>query len=351
MGYLPLMATRYRLDPADEYNHDAGDVTNFNESMYFNAFDRQGRTGSWFRMGNRVNEGYAELSVCVYLPDGRVGFNFKRPKISSNERFAAGGMTIEIVEPLKTQRVTYEGKICLLERPYEMANPKRAFTENPMVDCVVDITFTGVSPIHGGRPVDADGNDVDTGSDFAKAHYEQLSSATGTITVDGTEYAIDGFGVRDKSWGPRFWQSLYWYRWLPMNFGADFGMTPSLIGAPNGRTHQSGWVFDGGEVHEITSVSVESTYDAERYQTSLRAKVITDAKTYDIEGTVRSLIPLRNRRATPEGDDLMTRITEGMTEYRCGDRVGFGLSEYLDQIIDGEPVGYPVDAVDPAGTD
>ena len=34
-----------------------------------------------------------------------------------------------------------------------------------------------------------------------------------------------------------------------------------------------------------------------------------------------------------------------MTEYRVGDRVGFGLSEYLDQIVDGDPVGYPVDAI------
>ena len=28
-----------------------------------------------------------------------------------------------------------------------------------------------------------------------------------------------------------------------------------------------------------------------------------------------------------------------MTEYRCGDLVGYGLSEYLDQIVDGKPSG------------
>jgi hypothetical protein len=52
-----------------------------------------------------------------------------------------------------------------------------------------------------------------------------------------------------------------------------------------------------------------------------------------------SLIPLRNRRRKPDGEDLMTRITEGMTEYTCDGEVGYGLSEYLDQIVDGEPVG------------
>ena len=35
----------------------------------------------------------------------------------------------------------------------------------------------------------------------------------------------------------------------------------------------------------------------------------------------------------------MTRISEGMTEWRSDGRVGFGLSEYLDQIVDGHPVG------------
>ena len=49
-----------------------------------------------------------------------------------------------------------------------------------------------------------------------------------------------------------------------------------------------------------------------------------------------SLIPLRNRRTTPEGEQLVTRISEGMTEWRCDGQVGYGLSEYLDQIVDGQ---------------
>ena len=53
------------------------------------------------------------------------------------------------------------------------------------------------------------------------------------------------------------------------------------------------------------------------------------------------LIPLRNRRPDPDtGDMLVTRISEGMTEWTLEDgRKGYGLSEYLDQIIDGAPVG------------
>jgi len=340
---------RLVLDPEDEHNHDAGDVGNFNESMYFNAFgDGDGAAGGWFRMGNRVNEGYAELSVCVYLPDGRVGFVFKRPRIDTNEVFDAGGMRIEILEPLVRQRVVYDGAVCLLERPWEMADPGRAFRENPMVPCTVDVVWEGVSPVHGGRPVDAQGREVDTGNGFAKAHYEQLSRASGTITVGDEVVPLDGSGIRDKSWGPRFWQSVWWYRWLPAAFGDDFGLTVSLVGSQDGTTRSSGWVFDGGALHDIRSVRVRSRYDERGHQTDLVADVATDDRTYELEGAVRSLIPLRNRRTTPEGVELRTRITEGWTRYRVGDRVGAGLSEYLDQIVDGVAVGRATDEEIPA---
>ena len=49
----------------------------------------------------------------------------------------------------------------------------------------------------------------------------------------------------------------------------------------------------------------------------------------EITGKVLSMIPLRNRR-----DGRVTRIAEGMTEWRWGDGVGYGLSEYLDHLAE-----------------
>ena len=43
---------------------------------------------------------------------------------------------------------------------------------------------------------------------------------------------------------------------------------------------------------------------------------------------------------SPDGEWLHTRISEGLTRWRMEDgREGWGLSEYLDQIIDHQPVG------------
>ena len=56
------------LEPEDEYTHAPDEAENYNESMYLNAFDLGLQGGGWFRLGNRVNEGYAEMTVCLYLP-------------------------------------------------------------------------------------------------------------------------------------------------------------------------------------------------------------------------------------------------------------------------------------------
>lgn len=330
-----------RLAPEDEFPHDPGDAKNYNESMYFNVFDPAAQVGGWFRIGNRPNEGHAEVSICLYLPDGRVGFMFHRAPIAGNAEMNAGGLRVEVIEPFKRLKVTYEGSVLLLKNPQEMVHPKQAFRNNQLVSCKVALDYEGVSPMYGGEAVKADGSaiEIDPEKSFARAHYEQHCAAKGRFVIGDESYAIAGFGLRDKSWGPRYWQAIDWYRWCPMNFGRDFGMMLSVIGG-GGGVREGGMVFRDGIYDLISECKIESDWDANDCQTALRARIKTKAgKRYEVTGRVTSLIPLRNRRVAADGSELHTRITEGMTEYRCGDQVGYGLSEYLDQIVDGVPNG------------
>ena len=134
--------------------HELGPESNFNESMYINIFDPANQVGGFFRTGNRANEGYAEMTVCLYLPDGRVGFMFKRPPITSNDALDAGGLTWTIVTPFEELRVDYVGRVVLLDDATQMADPKRAFTNNPHVECEAHVTFTGAgrASMFGGEP-------------------------------------------------------------------------------------------------------------------------------------------------------------------------------------------------------
>ncbi len=337
------------LEPEDEYTHDPDEAANYNESMYLNAFDLEQEVGGWFRLGNRVNEGYAEMTVCIYLPGGRVGFVYGRPQIDSNDAMEAGGLSIEVVTPFEHLEVRYRGKVCLLDDPGQMADPRTAFRDNPWVECEVDLDFRGVSPMYGGKPQYEDGTEleVDPEKSFAKAHYEQHCAVTGTIRVGdpsegGVAIEMDGLGLRDKSWGPRHWQAISWYRWLPLVFSMDPAASPqammiSIVGGKPG-----GMVLEGNEYHLIRDCTIESDWDDDDYQTAMRCSVTTDHDTYEVTGEVLSLIPLRNRRQDPEGNELLTRITEAMTRFECRGQTGIGMSEYLDQIVDGKPIGADV---------
>jgi hypothetical protein len=124
-----------------------------------------------------------------------------------------------------------------------------------------------------------------------------------------------------------------------MSFDRDFAMMVSIVAGDKGEPHVGGMVLRDGAYQPIVRASIDTDWDESWYQTSMRIRAATADREYAIEGTVRSLIPLRNRRTSPEGEVLHTRITEGMTEFRCDGKVGFGMSEYLDQIVDGRPVG------------
>jgi hypothetical protein len=337
---------RVRLEPSDEYLHELGPESNFNESMYVNLFDPVHQLGGWFRIGNRANEGYAEMSVCLYLPDGRVGFMFKRPAITNNDAFDAGGLTWTMVTPFEELRVDYAGKVVLLTEPTEMTDPRSAFTNNPFEACEVHLTFTGQgrASMFGGEPDTAHEAE---GEEFAKGHYEQLVEGVGTVRVGDQEWQVRGCGLRDHSWGPRYWQAPWYYRWLTANFGPDFGFMASRIAKQDGPGTRGGFVWEDGRLHYCDHAELSTEFEGnDRYHARITGLLRSSrsGRDWTFRGEVMNLIPLRNRRQDPAGNWLVTRISEGMTRWEMtspeqAGAVGYGLSEYLDQIVDGVPVG------------
>ena len=320
------------LEPTDEYMHDPGDAPTFNESMYFNFWDHTRRCGGFVRMGNRPNEGYSEVTFAFYLSDGRTLFTFLRPSIDDNTGFDAGGMRFEVVEPFKQLRASYTGQALELLNPHDLANPKAAFEQNRLVDIELDMTFGGFSPMYGGR-----GGEEVPGEEFARNHYEQHYVARGHMTYDGFEVPLDGFGLRDHSWGPRTWQGPQYYRWLNGQFGEDLAFMATLVVTRSGQHIHGGFVCRDGANIGVRNVRLDTTYESTtRYPEAVAAHLTLDNdEAITITGTTRSLMPLRNRR-----DGHTTRITEGFTQWTYGVRTGYGISEYLDQIVDGVPNGF-----------
>ena len=93
---------------------------------------------------------------------------------------------------------------------------------------------------------------------------------------------------------------------------------------------EQGVFHRGDELVRIKDVELETEYEGiTNYHRRLKARVtLENGETHTVEGMVKGFIPLRNRR-----QGSITHIGEGMTEYVLdGERVGYGLSEYLEQL-------------------
>lgn len=303
----------------DDFTHPLGPEDNFNESVYFNFFDRTKNAGGFIRMGNRANEGYAEMTVIVFQPDGSVLFNYKKPEISDNDGWDAGGAKVDVVKAGEHIRTTYVGSALHMKNPADMIEPGKAFKSNPFCKIELELDHFGVGPIYGhvGEPGD--------GNDFARAHYEQHMRISGRLKVEnGLSLELAGHGIRDHSWGPRYWQSISSYRWLTCSFSDDMGMVLSVVG-----DHRGGMFYKGDEFIKVTEVDLRTDFEEDTgFHRSFEADVtLENGDTHNVVGQVRGFMPLRNRRS-----EQVTHIGEGMTEYTLdGEHVGYGLSEYLSQ--------------------
>jgi hypothetical protein len=254
-------------------------------------------------------------------------FNYKRPEIDSNDAFDAGGMRFEAIEPLSRLRTTYDGSAVFLTQPEQMADPGKAFRENPHKRISIDLIHTAVAPVYGSSGEGRESAAPE--KEFAKAHYEQHMRVTGTLSIDGDTTQIDAYGLRDHSWGPRYWQNIHSYRWLTCSFGPELNIMVSEVCPSEDVRHQNGVVIRDGKIDRVTSVDIDSSFEqGTPFHRSMKASLgLESGENITLEGDVKGFIPLRNRR-----EGLVTHIGEGMTEYRCLGQTGLGISEYLDQI-------------------
>ena len=329
----------YRLTQRDEWPHEPTSEPHFNESVYCNGFDQRSGIGGWMRIGNRVNEGYAELSVCLYLPDGRIACQFRRPEITGNQQFSAGGLTYDVKEAFRHVEMNYDGELLLLSNKELLRNPERVFKEAERVTGQVQFRQTGVSPMHGGVPSSPEHEPM-YGWNFSLGHFNQHTAVSGHITVGTETHHIEGGGWRDHSWGPRLWQNIYFYRLFLANLGHGRGFMLLKITDAAGRVRRLGVLLVDGAYEEVVDMDVVTDWTAAEDPSRVRINVRTANRRVVIHGEVVSLAPLRNRRKI-EDQIVVSRIAEGLTRFTWDGVTGYGMTEYIERIEEGGLVGFP----------
>ena len=291
-------------------------------------------------------QGFSEMTVCLYLPDGRLGFMFARPEgvVSDGDSVEAAGLRLSIEQPLQSARLCYDGPLFVLADGAAMEDPRRAFVPQAQQHASIDLRLEAVAPAHGGELLGDDGQPFDEGEGryFARAHYDQSLRGAGYIRVGADEWQVAGHGLRDHSWGPRIWQAIPWYRWFPCTFDDGLAICLIVVQQADGRLLETGFLHTGdGPLRHVRGLRLATRYtpDARRYPLGFTLAFEDESgQRFEIEGETMASAPCRHWRKLEGGGTDKSRIMECMTRYRMGGLEGWGMAEYMDHqdAADGE---------------
>ena len=330
------------MNSNDERMHPVRDEPAWSESYYFNFVDPVSKLAMFTRMGFRPGDGWADGLHVVYLGGQRVAFTYGRRAIGKDlpqydGDLCVGGLRLDCIDPFGSWRVNYEGDaqdiadaaILLARsktRPANWFQPARL---------QMAVEFSALYPPH-------------YAGEGARGHFEQTGRVHGDITIDGVTHRVDGYGVRDKSWGPRDWGATNaaptaplpdnsavaqrgpapFVNWFSMNFGAGLAIGGACGRAADGVMRGSGWLQRAGVNEDLTDVVIESTYRGDSIlHKSLRLTAKSSGRAVIVEGDVLTVCP--TKIPMPGG---ATVVNEGLAEFRCEGRTGYGISEHWHRV-------------------
>ncbi|MET0660822.1 MAG: hypothetical protein ABW110_21995, partial [Steroidobacteraceae bacterium] len=200
--------------------------------------------------------------------------------------------------------------------------PRRQFHisyNDPARQNAFDVTLTAIMPIAmwpSGR------------------HFEQAMKTRGELTLRGKRYKVDGYTVRDRSWGEARSEAtapIPATGWMTGTFGDDFAFNCNAVDHPDlnplwkggfdvkpEQTLMAGWVWIGGEVVPIASVRKLTHYDrATLYPTAFEFSVkLANGRTLEFTGKPLAVCPFNPW--------INVNAPICLTEWRCEGRTGYG---------------------------
>jgi hypothetical protein len=283
----------------DDHRHTPGPGARplWNESFWFPIYDPRAEIGVVFRAGAYPRQGTANLYLFVTHRGSVV--------------HAVVDHALPAAPPAPTRLELANGFRLVWEPPGRF---DVAWAQGPHA---IDLRWEAVSPpyLYPHPP--------DTTPEEIPRHIEGAGAVTGTVTINGTRHALDCLGHRDHSWGgERDWARMYNWDYLSGELGRDLWFHAVRVRLdPDMDYIHIGCLWDGARLHELTDIRLEPhTTDGGTRQLGV------DLRCTDEQG----------RRHHVVGEEVLvncvvpfgrTWLKDGITRYRMGDRVGYGIHE------------------------
>jgi hypothetical protein len=327
------------LEAGVEYFHEPSDDFHWNESFYFNFTDPREKLGGWTRVGMLPNQDGDTGAMMLYAGGSRILATLQEGRVTvDRDGLSIGPLSYRRSEPLRKWRLLFEGD--MLDIGDSRALPPLDLAGLVMSKVEVELDFEGMAPCFDFDDSDARAQadmlvsaktrlgDLRMVSRVASEHYEQTGRVTGRLRFDDREIEFNGSGHRDHSWGPRDWAAPRLWTWLTCQFGDELAFNLSRVAIASVDVF-NGFITRGGRNYPFRRAALETEFEEDGLtQRSLRFRVEdTGGKIVEVAADVRTVIPLRL-----ESDGHTTLVNEALAEYRLGDRVGYGIAEYLHQL-------------------
>ena len=281
----------------------ANDHPRWNQSVYFNFYDPEQRTGCFIRIGILEN---LQESNCwfVFFRDGKPLFTRINQNLPyTDKRIADGldiaGIRVKALEPLKRVKVEFD-----------------------IPDFAVDLEWNAILPMQDAIHLTQNGDDDGFAKEIAHVHMEGTCAVTGTIRLrDGEVLNIDGKGFRDIAVGPRNWDFIKHYRlaWPIFDTGLSIVATHGM--SIDGRDAYIRMIGQNGKWSAVSKIEDRNTFEDDDITLNEMNWAVTAADGERYEFTARNLF-----RFTFPFDTYV--LTEHMMEYTLADGTkGYGLGE------------------------
>ncbi|HXG42286.1 MAG TPA: hypothetical protein VNL95_06125 [Dehalococcoidia bacterium] len=288
-----------------------------NDSSYINFCDSRGRTGGMLRVGFRPLAGAADMTFCLFLEDGSLLFAYRTESETAPRAFSAAGLTLEPVVPLRRFRATFGGYVHHVREPQSLLAPREALSRSPRVRVSLDLSYEAVGP-----PFLVTGLDPSV----ALYHYQQPMQVRGHLEWESGACAIEGFGMRDRSWGPRVWDHVPLYRALTCTMGPQLAFMSQVTLKEPPQTF--GAIVEGyARIRTATAAGCAwQPTSTPPFHRSVSFHLQTEDGPQIVEGTIVHQVPTRFK--TSQG---VTIIVVAMCRYRYRQTEAYGLYEYAER--------------------
>jgi hypothetical protein len=253
--------------PDDEGRHAADDEGLWNESYYCDFVQSDGTMGGWLRLGLYPNRQVAWWTTWIVWPDrpGVCSVDYRAPVPPGDGLVSVASIgpddtadqriEIELVRPLESFRLAASAPAHFIDPPEAVyASGEQT---GPAARLDLDLTWrTDGVPYH---------YDLTT-------RYEIPCLVSGTVTVDGETFTVDGQGQRDHSWGVRDWWAFGWC-WCSMRLDDGTRIHLADIRMNIGIPVFFGYIQRPGEVHPATALMVSEDLGDHGFPSKARIEI------------------------------------------------------------------------------